>query len=205
MMGKLTRGGWTAWAAAVGVVLAAGCSEEDSGPSGPSGPAELYPIRGEQAWVYDVEQFTDDSLVYRSRDTLRFDTAQFIWAGSVWLKFHGQSQVYWRNGIEGVWRLVVSPEYPTGIAEKFYAFPARPGAAWFLASEGDSVRVVSITEVVDVAAGHFEECVYYRFDRQGAERVEAVWVKPGVGVVIRSVTTIVGGDTTRYSARLVAY
>ncbi|HHE47136.1 MAG TPA: hypothetical protein ENL08_05485 [Bacteroidetes bacterium] len=180
-----------------------GC--ENDKPTEPEGlPDYLYPLHSSSFWVYDVESYENDSLLYRSSDTTMTDST-LIWGAEEWFGFKGINGVFWRNGIEGVWRLIFRPEMEYGMAEKYYEYPTVPGDMWYVASDDDSVSVVSLTESVEVPAGTFENCYYYRIVRSDRSRRVSVWIMPGIGIVQQSELMIVGGDTLRSFTRLRQY
>ena len=187
----------------IGLFIA--CSEQDKNTSNPQTSQELYRIVAGKVWIYDTERYLDDSLVYRSADTLVLNTAQILWGGAIWTPYVGQTGTYWRNALEGVWRLKINPNYPTGLAELIYAYPARAGEAWTVPSDDDSVSVVSASEQVTVPAGAFGQCYYYRFKRADNSRIASVWIQPGVGIVQQSELVIAGADTLRATMKLKAY
>ncbi|NQT34309.1 hypothetical protein HQ587_03895 [bacterium] len=193
---------------AIMFILAAviGCEEEDSptSPAPPGLPEELYPIQSSVSWIYDVEAYKNDSLLYRNTDTLTIDK-QVIWGSSNWYGLSDEDSIYWRNGVEGVWRLLKDSGYSDGFAEKYYAYPVAAGDKWYVRSDDDSVNVVSIIETVDVPAGVFHGCYYYRFERSNRSRLASVWIKPGVGIVQQSELVFASGDTLESTSKLRKY
>ena len=179
-----------------------GCSEEGSQTTAPPGVSELFPIRAEEVWVYDAERYLNDSLAYRAVDTVEVDTFRIIWGGEVWFRYLGESEVYWRNGVDGVWRLLLDDVHPDGLAEKYYGYPARAGQNWRVGSDSDTVSVVSTAETVSVPAGSFSGCYYYSFQRDDGSRRASVWVAPGVGIVMESSVTFAGDDTLHATRKL---
>ncbi len=184
------------------VAVLIGC--EDESPTEPGLPEDLYPIHSSSFWVYDVEAYVNDSLLYRSSDTMMTDST-IIWGGSEWYGFNDAPGVFWRNGVDGVWRMLYDQEYPSGLAEKYYVYPTSPGEIWYVGSDDDSVSVVSLSETVEVPAGIFENCYYYRIVRSDRSRRVSVWIMPGIGIVQESELMIVGSDTLRSASRLKQY
>ena len=179
-----------------------GCEEEDSPVSpSPGLPEELYPIHSSVFWIYDVEAYKNDSLLYRNTDTLTIDK-QVIWGSSNWYGLSDEDSIYWRNGVEGVWRLLKDSGYPDGFAEKYYAYPVVAGDKWYVRSDDDTVNVVSLIETVDVPAGTFHDCYYYRFERSDRSRRASIWIKPGVGIVQQSELIFAGVDTLESTLKL---
>ncbi len=188
------------------LMMAVGCEDDnDRGPAAPEAPSQLFPLQEGKFWVYDVEEFRNDSLLYRSSDTVKVDTSAVIWVGEIWFSYVGEDSIYWRNGVDGIWRLRKDLRYPGGLAEKYYVYPAQAGDCWVVESDRDSVSVVSVTEAVEVPAGRFEGCHYYRFERSDGSRLASVWACPGVGVVQESTVKTLAGDTLRSAARLRGY
>jgi len=187
-----------------GLILT-GCSESDTKPSTPSTLSELFPIRAEDMWVYDAERYINDSLSYRAVDTVKVDTSRIIWGGAIWYRYLGEPTTYWRNGVDGVWRLLLDALHPDGFAEKYFGYPARAGQAWWVRSDDDSVSVVSTAESVTVPAGTFDNCYYYAAKRNDGSRRASVWVAPGVGIVMESSVAFAGDDTLRATRRLKGY
>ncbi|MDP8228407.1 MAG: hypothetical protein P9M15_03035 [Candidatus Electryoneaceae bacterium] len=197
------------WTATVFVVLItamlmSGC-EEDGSPTDPGEPIKLIPLSADMQWIYDTEGYENDSLIYRNTDTMTVSGAVLTWGGSYWHYYNGEYDVYWRNGVDGIWRLRMDDDNPNGLAEKYYEFPTRAGEKWFVPSDDDTVSVVSITETVEVPAGTFEGCYYYRFIRADGGRQVSTWVKPDIGIVQRTMVEFVDGDTLRSSTKLIVY
>lgn len=194
------------FALAIIFILAAviGCEDEITAPPAPGLPTDLYPINSWDSWIYDVEAYKNDSLLYRNTDTLTIDK-QIIWSGSRWYGLSDADSIYWRNGVEGVWRLLMDSDYPDGFAEKYYTYPVIAGDKWYVRSDDDTVNVVSIIESVDVPAGVFHGCYYYRFERSDRSRRASVWIKPGIGIVQRSELTFASGDTLESTSKLREY
>ncbi|MDP8239215.1 MAG: hypothetical protein P9X24_09000 [Candidatus Hatepunaea meridiana] len=178
-----------------------GCEEEDETPTSP-GPSEyLYSIAMSDQWVYVREAYDNNELLYRNTDTAVIDS-ELVWGGSYWYGFQGADSVFWRNGVDGVWRLCFNQSHPMGIAEQYYAYPADAGDMWYVESEDDSISVVSTTESIEVPAGMFDGCYYYRIRRIDESRRQWVWIKPGVGIVQDSSMQIVNDDTLKSVMRL---
>jgi hypothetical protein len=182
-----------------------GCSEEDSSnPVTPPATTELFPIQPMQTWVYNAESYVNDSLIYRGQDTTYFDSTGYVFASEYWYRYKGsRDQYFWRNGVSGIWRLRVD-SYPY-TAELYFAYPAQAGDSVIVSGPIAFVKVVSTDETIEVPAGTFSGCYYFRVDYDVGNDLETVWVKPGVGIVQKSVTTISAGDTTRYVSRLRKY
>src|SRR4030042_1746579 len=91
-----------------------GCSEGDNKkPVGAPGIQVLFTIQPMQTWVYNAESYVNDSLVYRGQDTTYFDSTGYLFASEYWYRYKGsRDQYFWRNGVDGVWRLRVD-SYPS--------------------------------------------------------------------------------------------
>jgi len=187
----------------IATFFSVGC-EEDTSVS-PGIPVILYPININSFWIYDVEGYENDSLLYRSVDTVTVSNELIVWGGSEWMQYEGDTGVYWRNGVDGVWRLVKNIDYPGGIAEKYYTYPAVAGDDWYVATDDDSIGIVSVAETVELSEQLFEECYYYRIIRSDDSRKVSVWIKPGIGIVQQSSLMIIENDTLRNSAKLRDY
>ena len=185
-------------AAALFIGIMAGCEEEAS-PTSSGTPTQLFPINNSSSWVYEVEARQNDSLLYRSTDEVSYDSS-VVWGGSLWYGSPvNQTSIYWRNGVDGVWRLKFDDVNPAGVAEKYYAFPAEAGETWYIPSDDDTVNVVSTSEVVEVPAGTFDNCYYYRIIHWDRSRRISVWIKPGTGIVQESRLEVVAGDTLTWA------
>jgi hypothetical protein len=180
-----------------------GC-EEDS-PTSQGLPEDLMSFGFNNYWIYDAESFENDSLRYRNVDTLKIKDEVIIWGGSIWVQYENDTDVYWSNGVDGVWRLIINNEYPNGIADRYYSYPTVAGESWYAVSTDDSIRVVSIAETVDVPAGLFEDCYYYQIVRSNDSRRISVWVKPGVGIIQQSLLEFINNDTLRTTSLLKEY
>ena len=160
---------WIVPLALITIIWISGCEKEDTSPNAPGLPEQLYPINTGSRWIYEVETFVNDSLLYRDTDTIFVDSV-VVWGGEYWFGFNGEPDVYWRNGVEGVWRLLYGANNPIGVAERYYSYPVEPGEIWFVNTDQDSISVVSVSESVEVSAGIFEGCFYYRVIRQDRSR-----------------------------------
>ncbi|MCF7809659.1 hypothetical protein K9N50_01585 [bacterium] len=180
-----------------------GC-EEDS-PTSPGLPKNLISFGFNNYWIYNSESFENDSLRYRNVDTLTIKDEVLIWGSSEWMQYQGNTNVYWRNGVDGVWRLIINNEYPFGIADRYYSYPTAAGEIWYAASTDDTIRVVSIAETVEVPAGLFEDCYYYQIVSSDDRSRISVWVKPGVGIVQQSNLRFANNDTLRTTSLLKEY
>lgn len=187
----------------IAFLLVSGC--EDDAATSPIPSGSLFPLGIGNSWIYDVEAWKDSILLYRSPDTVMVDTSVIIWGGSEWVKYKGDEGVFWRNGPDGVWRLLYGLDYPSGLAEKYYGFPVAAGDRWHIESDDDSISVVSITETVEVPAGEFDECYFFRIVRTDESRQVSVWIKPGIGILQRNSFEIVDDDTLRKLERLRDY
>ena len=192
---------WIVPLALITIIWISGCEKEDTSPNAPGLPEQLYPINTGSRWIYEVETFVNDSLLYRDTDTIFVDSV-VVWGGEYWFGFNGEPDVYWRNGVEGVWRLLYGANNPIGVAERYYSYPVEPGEIWFVNTDQDSISVVSVSESVEVSAGIFEGCFYYRVIRQDHSRRASIWIKPGVGMIQESEVLITGSDTLRSTSKL---
>ena len=180
-----------------------GC-EEDS-PTSQGLPEYLISFGFNNYWIYNSESFENDSLRYRNVDTLKIKDEVIIWGGSEWMQYKGDTNVYWCNGVDGVWRLIIDNQYPNGIADRYFSYPATAGEVWYAVSTDDSIRVVSTAETVEVPAGLFKDCYYYQIVRSNDSRRVSVWVKPGIGIVQQSDLMFINNDTLRTKSLLIEY
>lgn len=184
------------------LLFISGCEVEET-PTAPEViPTELTPMGLNRLMVFQTEQWLNGGLTYNNLDSFRTDKTNLIWLGCAWVHDTGNDSTYWRNGLDGVWRLRFGTLHPAGLAERMFAFPARPGERWFVPSENDSVSLVSNSESVSVPAGTFDGCYRYRVARVDKSRIQTVWFKPGVGKVQDSWVHYVNGDTLTSSMKL---
>ena len=188
----------------ISVSFIVGCGDDSSSPTTPGLPTSLYPIHLNRQWVYDTKQFINKALVLEKADTMVFDMT-VIWGGSHWYGFSGNEGIFWRNGVDGTWRLLLGDTFPGGVAEKYFSYPALPGENWYVESDNDTVSVVSISQPITVEAGTFLDCYYYRIQRADDSRCDSMWVKPGIGIVQQSTIWWSEGDTLESVKQLRRY
>jgi len=189
---------------AFGLSLTTGCELEETPTTTEPIPTELTPMGLNRLMVYHTEQKLNGDPTYDNIDSFRTAQEKLVWLGCEWFNDVGNDSVFWRNGIDGVWRLRLGAIYPNGLAEKMYAFPARAGEKWSVPSDNDSISLVSNNETVSVSAGSFDGCYRYRVARADRSRVQTVWFKPGVGRVQDSWVQYVAGDTLTSNMQLKA-
>jgi hypothetical protein len=105
-------------------------------------PRLLYPMQDGYVWSYDVDTGTG---------VRTFAVSRVVEArGSTFSITNGGSEIVYEVRPEGIYR----PQTSTWLLRA----PIEVGASW--PSTGELVaRVTSVTEIVDIGAGHFEGCV----------------------------------------------
>jgi len=191
----------------VGCALAlfGGCEPETTPTQTTTEYKELTPFAVNRLMVYKTERKTNGDPTYDNADTVLTAPHPYIWLGSEWYHDVGNDSVYWRNGVDGLWRLMLDAPHPNGLAERIYPFPAHPGDKWYVPSDQDSTTLVSNSDPVSIEAGTFDNCYRFRALRDDHKRIRTVWYKPGVGKVQDNTIEYVGSDTLSTSIRLKSY
>jgi len=187
------------------LLLATGCEEETT----PTKPEivydELTPMATNRLTVFQAESKKNGQLTYSNPDSFKTASDPFVWIGCEWYHDSGNDSIYWRNGVDGLWRLSFMNGGAAWTVEKLYAYPAKPGDKWIVPSDNDTMRLVSYTETVTVDAGTFNNCYRYRAERNDRKRVTTVWFKPGIGKVQGESWEIIGSDTLTSTMKLKYY
>lgn len=156
----------------------------------PLAPTTLYPLVAGAAWSYDVD--TGQEL-----PTLAITKVTNILGSRVEVS-SGSEPVAYEVSEEGIFR----PGSKTWLLKA----PIAVGANW-PSSSGMTATVTSITEVVDVPAGHFTACV--RVEERGGDRGQVVTTVycPEVGPVAldSQMNLTVAAENAHVAAKLRGY
>lgn len=148
-------------------------------------PARLYPMRDGYVWSYNVDTATGMNTFAVSR-VVRAE-------GDTIAITNGGEEIVYQQREDGIYR----PQSGTYLLRA----PIEVGASWPGAA-GATARVTSVTEEVDVQAGHFEGCVAVVEENEEAARTVRTVYCDGLGpVLVESTQTLTMGEGRTLTVR----
>jgi len=148
-------------------------------------PERLYPMRDGYVWSYNVDTGTGMNTFAVSR-VVRAE-------GSTFAITNGGEEIVYEVREDGIYR----PQSGNYLLRA----PIEVGASW-PGSAGATARVTSVTEEVDVQAGHFEGCVSVLEENDESGRVVRTVYCDGQGpVLVESTQTLTMGEDRALTVR----
>jgi hypothetical protein len=167
------------------LVLVAGCpSARTAGPVGPLTAQVLYPMGDGYTWTYDIDTETEVNNLGITRVTrVAGDTVEVTTDA-------GETHVYERR-VDGIYR--------SDAGVWLLREPIAVGTEW-PSLAGRTARITSVTETVDVFAGHYGGCVEVREEGGDSGRaIRTVYcrdVGPVLIEVSQSLVSAMAGSVT---------
>lgn len=149
---------------------------------GPRNARSLYPMADGYTWTYDIDTETEMNNLGITRVTN-------VVGDRVEITTDASETRNYELRVDGIYR--------TDRDIWLLRDPIAVGTEW-PSSGGRTARITSVTETVDVFAGHYEDCVAVREEGgDGAQTIQTVYCQ-GVGPVIVEVVQnlMLGGATT---------